>query len=119
MACLTSNAGRKERRRMACEVWCLYHHSSCQHRWHAIVRLACTISHDASRPDLATRDLASMPRDEMKSTAAYVRTGSTLIKGLEGRPLIIGNDMVIGAGSCVSRDVVPGTTVVDVSAPSR
>jgi sugar O-acyltransferase (sialic acid O-acetyltransferase NeuD family) len=46
----------------------------------------------------------------------YVGTGATFVNGLRDRPLVVGDDAVIGAGACVTRSVEPNTTVVGVPA---
>ena len=39
----------------------------------------------------------------------YVGTGAVLINGTEKNPLIIGDDVIIGAGACVTKSIESGT----------
>ena len=43
---------------------------------------------------------------------AYIGTGAVIKQGKPGRPLVIGRGAVIGMGAVVTRDVLPGVTVV-------
>ena len=43
---------------------------------------------------------------------AYIGTGAVIKQGKPGKPLIIGRGAVVGMGAIVTRDVLPGTTVV-------
>lgn len=81
------------------------------------INLDCTIGHDVILGDFAT----IAPGVHVSGwvtiePGVYVGTGATIINGLEGSPLVIGEDAVIGAGACVTRSVAPSTTVVGVPA---
>ena len=39
----------------------------------------------------------------------YVGTGAVMINGTEDKPLYIGDDVVIGAGACVTKSIESGT----------
>jgi len=81
------------------------------------VNLDCTIGHDVVIGDYATLapgvHISGWVRLER---ASYLGTGATIINGLEAQPLVIGEGAVVGAGACVTKSVLPGTTVVGVPA---
>ncbi|HEX7137520.1 MAG TPA: acetyltransferase [Vicinamibacterales bacterium] len=84
---------------------------------HVQINLDCTIGHDVTMDDFST--LA--PGVHVSGCVhigkrAYIGTGATIINGTLDRPLIIGDDAVVGAGACVTRSVDPGATVVGVPA---
>jgi sugar O-acyltransferase (sialic acid O-acetyltransferase NeuD family) len=81
------------------------------------INLDCTIGHDVVLRDFAT--LAPGVHVSGWVTleeGVYVGTGATIINGVEGSPLVIGKDAVVGAGACVTRAVPPATTVVGIPA---
>jgi sugar O-acyltransferase (sialic acid O-acetyltransferase NeuD family) len=87
---------------------------------HAYINVGCTISHDAKIADFATLSpgvhvagWVTVGRRVFFGTGAVVRNGSS------DRPIIIGDNAVIGAGACVIRDVEPNSTVVGVPARVR
>jgi len=84
---------------------------------HVQVNLDCTIGHDVVIGDYATLapgvHISGWVRLER---ASYLGTGATIINGLEAQPLVIGEGAVVGAGACVTKSVLPGTTVVGVPA---
>lgn len=84
---------------------------------HVQINMDCTIAHDVLMGDYAT--LA--PGVHVSGCVhlgkrAYVGTGAVLIHGTEDEPLIIGKDVVVGAGACVTKSVPAGLTVVGVPA---
>ena len=84
---------------------------------HVQINLDCTIGHDVRMADFAT--LAPGVHVSGWVTVgrrAYIGTGASIINGTEDRPLVIGDDAVVGAGACVTRSVDPGVTVVGVPA---
>ena len=84
---------------------------------HVQINLDCTIGHDVRMDDFAT--LAPGVHVSGWVTLgrrAYVGTGASIINGTEDRPLVIGEDAVVGAGACVTRSVDPGVTAVGVPA---
>ena len=84
---------------------------------HVQINLDCTIGHDVRMADFAT--LAPGVHVSGWVTVgrrAYIGTGASIINGTEDRPLVIGDDAVVGAGACVTRSVEPGVTVVGVPA---
>jgi acetyltransferase-like isoleucine patch superfamily enzyme len=50
---------------------------------------------------------------------AYIGTNASIINVDADAPLVIGDDAVVGAAACVTRNVAPGTTVVGVPAKPR
>lgn len=81
------------------------------------INLDCTVGHDVILEDFATLapgvHVSGWVTVERR---AYIGTGAAIINGQAGRPLIIGQDAVVGAGAVVTRSVPPGTTVVGVPA---
>lgn len=84
---------------------------------HAQINLACTIGHDVVAGDFLTLTPGVHISGSVRfGDRVYVGTGATFVNGTEDKPLIIGDDAVIGAGACVVKDVAAGTTVVGVPA---
>jgi sugar O-acyltransferase (sialic acid O-acetyltransferase NeuD family) len=84
---------------------------------HVQINLDCTVGHDVVMGDYAT--LA--PGVHVSGCVhlgqrTYVGTGAVIINGTQGDPIVVGDDVVIGAGACVTRSVPPGLTVVGVPA---
>ena len=46
----------------------------------------------------------------------YVGTGAVIINGTPDNPIVIDDDVTIGAGACVTKSVPAGQTVVGVPA---
>ena len=84
---------------------------------HVHLNLGCTVGHDAVLGNFAT--LAPGVHISGWVTlepSVYIGTGASVINGVEGEPLIIGRNAVVGAGACVIRNVPPNTTVVGIPA---
>ncbi len=84
---------------------------------HVQINLDCTLGHDIIMDDFAT--LA--PGVHVSGCVhvgkrAYIGTGAVIINGTQEQPIIIGDDVVIGAGACVVGNVEAGQTVVGVPA---
>ena len=84
---------------------------------HVQINLDCTVGHDVIMGDYAT--LA--PGVHVSGCVhlgqrVYVGTGAVIINGTREEPLVIGDDVVVGAGACVVRSVPAGLTVVGVPA---
>lgn len=84
---------------------------------HVQINLDCTIGHDVIMGDFATlAPGAHISGCVQLGRRTYVGTGAVIINGTQESPIVIGDDAVIGAGACVTRNVEPGATVVGVPA---
>ena len=77
---------------------------------HVQINLDCTIGHDVIMGDYAT--LA--PGVHVSGCVhigkrAYIGTGAVIINGTQDNPIIIGDDVVVGAGACVTKSISYGT----------
>jgi sugar O-acyltransferase (sialic acid O-acetyltransferase NeuD family) len=87
---------------------------------HVQINRSCDVSHDVVLGDFAT--LAPGVRVSGRvhiGARAYIGTNAAIINGEPGKPLVIGDDAVVGAAACVTRDVAPSITVVGVPARRR
>jgi sugar O-acyltransferase (sialic acid O-acetyltransferase NeuD family) len=84
---------------------------------HVQVNRSCDVSHDVVVGDYATLGPGVKVSGRVRIGArAYIGTNASIINGQPDAPLLIGDDAVIGAAACVTRDVPPRTTVVGVPA---
>ncbi len=84
---------------------------------HVQINLDCTIGHDAILDDFTTLAPGVHVSGYVHmGKRVYVGTGATIINGTHDNPLIIGDDVIIGAGACVTRSIPARTTVVGVPA---
>jgi sugar O-acyltransferase (sialic acid O-acetyltransferase NeuD family) len=84
---------------------------------HVQINLDCTIGHDVVMGDYAT--LA--PGVHISGCVhlgrrVYVGTGAVIINGTQEEPIVVEDDVVIGAGACVTKSIPAGLTVVGVPA---
>ncbi len=84
---------------------------------HVQINLDCTIGHDAVIDDYATlAPGAHISGCVHLGKRVYVGTGAVVINGSLHEPLVVEDDVVIGAGACVTKNVLSGLTVVGVPA---
>jgi sugar O-acyltransferase (sialic acid O-acetyltransferase NeuD family) len=81
------------------------------------INLDCTIGHDVIMGDYTTLAPGVHVSGWVHfGKRVYVGTGAVIINGVEGKPLIIEDDAIVGAGACVTKSVASGTTVVGIPA---
>ena len=84
---------------------------------HVQINLDCTIGHDAVLDDFVTlAPGVHISGFVHLGKRVYVGTGAVIINGNPNKPLVVGDDAIIGAGACVTKSVDPGVTVVGVPA---
>ncbi|MBN1470745.1 MAG: acetyltransferase [Syntrophaceae bacterium] len=84
---------------------------------HVQINLDCTIGHDVVMEDYATlAPGVHLSGYVHVGKRAYIGTGAVIINGIQGNPIVIGDDAVVGAGACVTQSIPPGETWVGVPA---
>ena len=84
---------------------------------HVQVSLDCTVGHDVIMRDYTTLAPGVHVSGWVHfGKRVYVGTGASIINGTEDAPLVLGDDVVVGAGACVTKSVPGGLTVVGVPA---
>jgi len=77
---------------------------------HVQINLDCTIGHDVIMGDYATLAPGVHVSGYVHiGKRAYIGTGAVIINGIQEKPLVIGDDVVVGAGSCVTKSITYGT----------
>lgn len=77
---------------------------------HVQINLDCTIGHDVVMGDYATLAPGVHVSGYVHiGKRAYIGTGAVIINGTLNNPLIIGDDVIIGAGTCVTKSISYGT----------
>lgn len=86
---------------------------------HVQINLGCTIGHDVVMGNYTTLAPGVHVSGWVHfGKRVYVGTGAVIINGTEEKPIIIGDDAVIGAGACVTKSIPPGETWGGVPARS-
>lgn len=84
---------------------------------HVQINLDCTVGHDVIIGDYTTLAPGVHVSGCVElGQRVYVGTGAVIINGTRENPIVIGNDVVIGAGACVTKSIPDGLTVVGVPA---
>lgn len=84
---------------------------------HVQINLDCTIGHDVVMGDFTTLAPGVHVSGWVHfGERVYVGTGAVILNGTREDPIIIEDDVVIGAGACVTKSVQSGLTVVGVPA---
>jgi sugar O-acyltransferase (sialic acid O-acetyltransferase NeuD family) len=84
---------------------------------HVHINLDCTIGHDVIIGDYSTLAPGVHVSGWVHfGQRVYVGTGANIINGTEANPLILGDDVVIGAGACVTKSVPSQETWAGVPA---
>lgn len=85
---------------------------------HVHINLDCTIGHDAIIGDYSTLSPGVHVSGWVHiGKRVYIGTGATIINGTPDAPLVIADDVVIGAGAVVTRSITQsGVTAVGVPA---
>ena len=81
------------------------------------INLHCTVAHDVELSDFVTLSPGCHVSGRVSvGRRAFLGTGAMTINGEPGRPLVIGEGAVVGAGAVVIKDVEPKSTVFGVPA---
>ena len=84
---------------------------------HVHVNVGCTISHDADIGDFSTLSPGvHLAGWVTLGRRVFLGTGAVVKNGANGRPIVIGDDAIIGAGACVVGDVKKNEKVAGVPA---
>lgn len=85
---------------------------------HVQINLDCTIGHDVIMGDYSTlAPGVHISGWVHMGSRVYIGTGASIINGNDSQPLTIADDVVIGAGACVTKSISePGITVVGIPA---
>jgi|SRR5579862_9037591 len=84
---------------------------------HVHVNVMCSVSHDVNIGDFSTLSPGvHIAGWVTMGQRVFIGTGASIKNGSRDRPIVIGDDAIIGAGACVIGDVEPETTVAGVPA---
>lgn len=77
---------------------------------HVQINLDCTVGHDVVMGDYTTLAPGVHVSGWVHfGKRVYVGTGAVFVNGTEDNPVIIGDDVVVGAGACVTKSISYGT----------
>lgn len=77
---------------------------------HVHINLDCTVGHDVVMGDYTTLAPGVHVSGWVHfGKRVYVGTGAVFVNGTANEPLVIGDDVVIGAGACVTKSISYGT----------
>jgi sugar O-acyltransferase (sialic acid O-acetyltransferase NeuD family) len=81
------------------------------------INIGCTIGHDVVLGDYTTIAPGVHVSGYVHvGKGVYIGTGAVIVNGTEEKPLVIGDDVIIGAGACVTKSIPRDTTVVGIPA---
>lgn len=84
---------------------------------HSHINLDCTIGHDVRIGSFSTLSPGvHVSGNVLIGEGVFIGTGASIINGHEDAPLVIGDNAVIAAGSCVTKPVEPNSMVAGVPA---
>lgn len=84
---------------------------------HIQINLSCTIGHDVIMRDYVTLAPGVLISGYVHiGKRVYIGTGAVIINGTKNNPIVIGDDVVIGAGASVTQSIPSGETWVGVPA---
>lgn len=87
---------------------------------HVHVNIGCTISHDVTIGDFSTLSPGVHVSGHVQiGRHVFVGTGANIINGNRENPLVIGDEVVVAAGACVTGSVAAGSIVAGVPATRR
>lgn len=81
------------------------------------INLGCTIGHDVIIKDFVTLSPGvHISGNVVIESGVFIGTGAVIINGTKDKPIKIGKNCIIGAGSCVTKDIISEKTVYGVPA---